>query len=254
MKKTNKYCENKKKIFKDDKKLGYNSYLNNKIKKEKIIKDLKLKGFNQRQITDIFETFISNIIDKENLNSKEDNNHSMQVKNFIKRNSNNNLIIEMNKNNNNKSKNFNTNSRDNILINKSPMIVKTENSLIINNKKTKCNYLKIFINSSENNRKSYLKKKDNENIKKIYNIPHSSYNIKENKKQNKTQSKNNIISIRKENLKKINSQNILNAKKKVEENKREILKKMGKEINLINYKKKLKLKLLITEIKVFHLN
>ena len=29
MKKTNKYCENKKKIFKDDKKLGYNSYLNN---------------------------------------------------------------------------------------------------------------------------------------------------------------------------------------------------------------------------------
>ena len=159
MKKTNKYCENKKKIFKDDKKLGYNSYLNNKIKKEKIIKDLKLKGFNQRQITDIFETFISNIIDKENLYSKEDNNHSMQVKNFIKRNSNNNLIIEMNKNNNNKSKNFNTNSRDNILINKSPMIVKTENSLIINNKKTKCNYLKIFINSSENNRKSYLKKK-----------------------------------------------------------------------------------------------
>ena len=118
MKKTNKYCENKKKIFKDDKKLGYNSYLNNKIKKEKIIKDLKLKVFNQRQITDIFEAFISNIIDKENLNSKEDNNHSMQVKNFIKRNSNNNLIIEMNKNNNNKSKNFNTNSRDNILINK----------------------------------------------------------------------------------------------------------------------------------------
>ena len=83
MKKTNKYYESKKLISNNNKKLGvnnYNSISRQNIKKEKIIKDLKLKGFNERQITDIFQTFISNTIDKDNFKKDEEKHQTFQIK------------------------------------------------------------------------------------------------------------------------------------------------------------------------------
>ena len=152
MKKTNKNCNLKTNIYKDNKITDNNNYINNNIKKEKIIKDLKLKGFNQRQITDIFETFISNTIDKEILNSKkEENHHSIQVNNYINNNLNNNLIFAFNQNMNKKNikaKSIrNSYSRDN-LFKKNSSLLKTDNSeLNLNKKNYQSNYLKIYINA-----------------------------------------------------------------------------------------------------------
>ena len=57
MKKTNKCSKTRKPISKDNKKELNNNQIMHNRKKEKIIKDLKLKGYNEREITDIFEIF-----------------------------------------------------------------------------------------------------------------------------------------------------------------------------------------------------
>ena len=242
MKKINKCHETKKLINKDNKKLGvsYNICSRQNLKKEKIIKDLKLKGFNERQITDIFQTFISNTIDKENLNSKKEENHqSFQI--------NDNSVLVTNKiirNKNKKSSSIhNINSKDNLL-NINSALRKTE---IIEIKKSKCNYLKIYLDSSYENNKNHSKEKNNENKKKLHYIPHNAYNTKNNNSHLK--SKVNFISERNENirnyLKKYNSQkgnrnNIYTCNNNVIKNKK-LLKKIENEKNIINYKNNNKL-------------
>ena len=241
MKKTNKYYESKKLISNNNKKLGvnnYNSISRQNIKKEKIIKDLKLKGFNERQITDIFQTFISNTIDKDNFKKDEEKHQTFQIKD----NSN---ITKLKKKNNKYLNIHNSNSRDNIL-NNNPILGKTE---IIEIKKSKCNYLKIYLDSSFENNKNIeqiIKEKKNEKSKKFY-IPHNDNT----KKFNNPHLKSKIITIseRKENignyLKKYNSQkgnriNIYTCNNNLLNNKK-IIKKIDKEKNIINFKNNKKL-------------
>ena len=244
MKKPNKIYEFKKISFKDKKNLDNNSYISSNIKKDKIIKDLKLKGFNQKQICDIFETFISNTIDKDILNTKkeEENHQSIQVNNFINNNLNNNLIFTINENINNKNKrtkNIHSCSRDH-LFKKNSFLLRTENSEIkINKKNLKCNYLKIYINNSQKKQRDNYSKSKEKNIinkinKKISIIPHSAYNTRDNyiniKDNNNSKSKKKITTERNEKIrgyiKKYNSQFVngitapLNEKKNERSNKK----------------------------------
>jgi hypothetical protein len=248
MKKTNKCSESKKAISKDSKKeLNNNQIMHNK-KKEKIIKDLKLKGYNEREITDIFEIFLSNSIDKEISEKVEEEKH--QSINFNK-----NIIVAVKNNIKIKHKKFNynsTNSRPNLSY-KSTLLAKTENSeyKTNNNKnKSKINYLKVNINSSsEKYRLLKIKEKNGKkyiNSNKRNNIP---YNMRDIQRQNNINNEGlncpkKFISDRnvkiKNNLKKYNSHSgneiIINADKKNEASKKELLKKLGNEMQDINYK------------------
>ena len=250
MKKTNKCSESKKPISKDNKKELNNNQIIHNRKKEKIIKDLKLKGYNEREITDIFEIFLSNSIDKEISEKVEEEKHQSI-------NLNKNIIVAVNKNIKNKHKKFNynsTNSRPNLSY-KNTLLVKTENSEYktnnTNNKnKSKINYLKVNINSSSEKYRLLKIKEKNEkkyiNSNKRNNIP---YNMKDIQRQNNINNEGlncpkKFISDRnvkiKNNLKKYNSHSgneiIINADKKNEASKKELLKKLGNEMLDINYK------------------
>ena len=101
------------------KELNNNQTIHNR-KKEKIIKDLKLKGYNEREITEIF---LSNSIDKEISEKVEEEKHQSI-------NLNKNIIVAVNKNIKTKHKKFNynsSNSRPNLSY-KNTLLVKTENS------------------------------------------------------------------------------------------------------------------------------
>ena len=250
MKKTNKCSESKKPISKDNKKeLNNNQAIHNR-KKEKIIKDLKLKGYNEREITDIFEIFLSNSIDKEISEKVEEEKHQSI-------NLNKNIIVAVNKNIKNKHKKFNynsSNSRPNLSY-KNTLLVKTENSEYktnnTNNKnKSKINYLKVNINSSSEKYRLLKIKEKNEkkyiNSNKRNNIP---YNMRDIQRQNNINNEGlkypkKFISDRnvkiQNNLKKYNSHSgneiIINADKKNEASKKELLKKLGNEMLDINYK------------------
>ena len=249
MKKTNKCSESKKPISKDNKKELNNNQIIHNRKKEKIIKDLKLKGYNEREITDIFEIFLSNSIDKEISEKVEEEKHQSL-------NLNKNIMVAVNKNIKNKHKKFNynsTNSRPNLSY-KNTLLVKTENSeyKTTNNKnKSKINYLKVNINSSSEKYRLLKIKEKNEkkyiNSNKRNNIP---YNMKDIQRQNNINNEGiacpkKFISDRnvkiKNNLKKYNSHSgneiLINADKKNNEaSKKELLKKLGSELQNINYK------------------
>ena len=252
MKKTNKCSESKKPISKDNKKELNNNQIFHNRKKEKIIKDLKLKGYNEREITDIFEIFLSNSIDKEISEKVEEEKHQSI-------NLNKNLIVAVNKNVKNKHKKFNynsTNSRPNLSY-KNTLLVKTENSEYkttnnnnSNKNKSKISYLKVNINSSsekyrllkikEKNEKKYIKSN------KRNNIP---YNMRDIQRSNNINNEGltcptKFISDRnvkiKNNLKKYNSHSgneiIINTDKKNVVSKKELLKKLGNEMLDLNYK------------------
>ena len=126
MKKTNKSKEikndnnHRKKIL-----INNNSSLrNNKVK---IINDLRLKGFNELQIKDIFDTLNQNIIGE--------NNNTVRIINTI--------------NNHNKKETFNKR-----IINKNYFFMrKSQNSY--NEKRTNNSYLKLTVNTSINKTKNY---------------------------------------------------------------------------------------------------
>ena len=247
MKKTNKCSESKKPISKDNKKDLNNNQIIHDRKREKIIKSLKSKGYNEREITDIFEIFLSNSIDKEMSEKVEEEKHQSI-------NLNKNIIVAVNKNIKNKHKKFNynsTNSRPNLSY-KNTLLVKTESEYKTNynNNKSKINYLKVNINSSsEKYRLLNIKEKKEKkfmNSNKRNNIP---YNMRDIQRQNNLNSEGincakKFISDRnvkiKNNLKKYNSHSgneiIIKADKKNEASKKELLKKLGNEMMDINYK------------------
>ena len=139
---------------------------------------------------------------------------------------------------------------------KNSFLLRTENSEIkINKKNLKCNYLKIYINTSsqKKQRDNYSKSKEknifNKINKKINNIPHSAYYTRDNcnniKGNNNSQLKNKIITERNEKIrgyiKKYNSQygNGITPtfnEKNYERNNQKILKRLNNELNSINYK------------------
>ena len=147
MKKTNKSKEiknvaNSKKIILNDK---YSTFNN----EEKIKINLKQKGFNEKQIRDIFETF--------NSNTKED------------------YITQKGKEtskifNAKKIGNFNVrNMRKN---NSSLMIKQNSNDSLLNKFKSKRNYLKLNVNTSLNKGKNFELNTKNKNDLKIINLFH----------------------------------------------------------------------------------
>ena len=233
MEKTNEYCEFKKPIIKEN----INEYNSNFIyynkRKEKLANDLKLKGFNEKQITDIFETLTSNNLDNENLKKEEEDekHQSLHADNYINNctnnNLNNNIFSTLKEVINNKDELLEFSNRNNL---KSNLI--NNNSFNTNNNNSKIKYMKVNLNISSKKYKSLNNKKNNNNI------PY-------NKKKKNFILKKPIISDRNQNfknsLKNYNSQyspgDIFNPDKKIEVNKNELIKKIGDELNEINYKK-----------------
>ena len=143
MKKTNKSKEVKKDINQRKKILiSNNSSLSNK--KEKIIIDLKQKGFNEHQIKDIFDTLNQNI-------KGENINNTRMIKTI-----------------NNKKENFNKRSLNQNYL----LLRKNQNSYNENN--IKSSYLKLSLNTSLNKLKNHelntSKNKDSNNQQRKLNI------------------------------------------------------------------------------------
>jgi hypothetical protein len=132
-------------------------------KRENIINDLKLKGFNDFQIDDIFETFKRNSMSNRYPMAKEGNyirilsHHSIDIEFFS--NIRKSKKIEENKNNSKYKNSF---------------VIKTENTKkqIVNKNKNKYNCAKLYVNaSSEKYRKNLLlNHKDKQEIKYKNNI------------------------------------------------------------------------------------
>ena len=164
MKKTNKLKEDKNGIN-NRKNLLNNNYLTYNDNKDKIIVDLKQKGFNEFQIKDIFDTFNSNIKEHISFNSN------------ISKTINNNKKIETFK--------INKLSKNNVLLRKNNNSQRT----LMNNNNSKSNYLRLNIQTSMNKTRNYeLNKKskneliNNKNQMKIITI--SKNNEKINKRNN----------------------------------------------------------------------
>ena len=241
MKRKNKFIEEEK-TFKEEntehKEKEKISYSFQETKKENIINDLKLKGFNEIQIDDILETLIRNSIsdrthlidEKTNLNIQETHTIDIDLPSNMKIGKEQGIIRKKNNlqyiNNNSKYKNS--------------FIIKTESSATknINKNKSKYNCAKIYINTSntslEKNRDIFLdSNKINDNkingnifdFKKYPNVLHIS---------NQSNDTNNFY-LNKFNTKignylnKFHSQ-YANNSKRIEENKKEILKKIENEI------------------------
>ena len=141
-------------------------------KKENIIHDLKLKGFNKVQIDDILETLIRNSVNDKSPLFEDKNPLNIQETQTIDTDIPSNIQIGINKNMSRKGENINNNSRY-----KNSIIIKTESAEILNDNKNKSkqNCVKLYINaSSEKNREYFLNsfenKEDDKNNGKILNI------------------------------------------------------------------------------------
>ena len=200
-------------------------------KKENIINDLKLKGFNKVQIDDILETLIRNSVNDKSPLFEDKNPLNIQKTKTIDSEIPSNIKIGINKNISQKDENINNNSKY-----KNSIIIKTESVEILNVNKNKSNQncVKLYINaSSEKNREyfsnSFENKEDDKNngkklsIKKCRNMPQLV----------KTLNNSNILYSKKINpkignyIKKFSSL-YMNRKG---ENKDEILQKLENEIN-----------------------
>ena len=138
MKKTNKLKEVKN-GNNNRKKFLINNYITYNDNKDKIIVDLKQKGFNELQIKDIFETFNSNINEHISFNS--------------------NISKTINNNKKNETFNINNLTKNNVLLRKNHNSQRT----LINNNNSKSNYLKLNIQTSMNKTRNYELNKNSKN-------------------------------------------------------------------------------------------
>ena len=206
------------------------------IKKENIIKDLKLKGFNEVQIDDILETFIRNSVgtrptlkdDKRQLNLQDTRTIDADIPSSV-RFAKNQFIERKNR----KIEYINKYSKF-----KNSFVLKTEKVEIKN--KSKHNCVKVYINaSSENNRGYYLKKNDKNNENKNND---KSSNLKKFKNKPHIVTQNNYSLTKKINPKKGNylrkfTYQYENNTIKIEENKKELIDKLENEKNSYNKNK-----------------